>query len=79
MTLVFKNAVEKFENLLNNTLVDHLQKYGFFSNFQFVFRSSRSTADLQVLIYPGLIKLQNLISKAFSRVWHAGLLHKFKS
>ena len=33
------------EKLLNNKLVDHLEKCGLFSDFQYGFRSSRLTAD----------------------------------
>ena len=35
-----------FEKLVNNTIVDHLEKYGCFSDFQYGFRYSLSTADL---------------------------------
>ena len=35
-----------FENLVNNRIVDHQEKCGFFSEFQYGFRSSQSTADL---------------------------------
>ena len=35
-----------FEKLVNNRIVDHLQKCGLFSDFQYGFRSCRSTADL---------------------------------
>ena len=35
-----------FEKLVNNRIVDHLEKCDLFSNFQCSFRSSRSTADL---------------------------------
>ena len=35
-----------FEKLVNNRLVDLLEKCGLFSNFQYGFRSSRSTTDL---------------------------------
>ena len=35
-----------FEKLVNNRIVDHLKKCGLFSDFQYGFRSSRSTADL---------------------------------
>ena len=35
-----------FEKLVNNKIVDHLQKCGLFSDFQYRFRSSRSTTDL---------------------------------
>ena len=60
-----------------------------FSDFQYGFRSSRSTADLLTVMSdriamafnrsgaPRVVALD--ISKAFDRVWHAGLLHKLKS
>ena len=35
-----------FEKLVNNRIVDHLEKCGLCSDFQYGFRSSRSTADL---------------------------------
>ena len=35
-----------FEKLVNNRIVDHLEKCGLFSDFQYGFRSSRSTGDL---------------------------------
>ena len=35
-----------FEKLVNNKIVDHLEKCGLFSDFQYGFRSSGSTADL---------------------------------
>ena len=35
-----------FEKLVNNRIVDHLEKCGLFSEFQYGFRSSQSTADL---------------------------------
>ena len=34
------------ENLVNNRIVDQLEKCGLFSDFQYGFRTSRSTADL---------------------------------
>ena len=39
-----------FEKPVDNRLVDHLEKYGHFSDFQFGFRSSRSTADLLTVV-----------------------------
>ena len=39
-----------FEKLLNNTIVDNLEKGGFFSDFQYGFRSFRSTADLLTVV-----------------------------
>ena len=35
-----------FEKFVNNRIVDHLEKCGLFSDFQYGFRSSRSTEDL---------------------------------
>ena len=35
-----------FEKLVNNRIVDHLEKCGLFPDFQYGFRSSRSTVDL---------------------------------
>ena len=77
-----------FEELVNKRLVDHLERCGLLSDFQYGFRSSRSTADLLtvvsvkllgLLIGLKLLELQLLISKAFYRVWRAGLLHKLLS
>ena len=34
------------EKLANNRVVDHLEKYGLFSDFQYGFRSSGSTTDI---------------------------------
>ena len=35
-----------FKKLVNNRIVDHQEKCGLFSDFQYGFRSSQSTADL---------------------------------
>ena len=44
----FLSVVSKvFEKLVNNRIVDHLEKCGIFSDCQYGFRSSRSTADLR--------------------------------
>ena len=78
-----------FEKLVNNRIVDHLEKYGLFSDFQYGCRSSRSTADLLTVVSDRIARAFNRsgatpvvaldIFKAFDRVWHAGLLHKLKS
>ena len=78
-----------FEKLVNNRIVDHLEKCDLFSDFQYGFRSSRSTADLLAVVSDRIARAFNRsgatravvldISKAFDRVWHAGLLHKLKS
>ena len=49
-----------FEKLINNRIVDYLEKYGLFSDFQYGFRSSGSTADLLTHVF-------DRISRAFSR------------
>ena len=85
-----RSVVSKvFEKLENNRTVDHLEKCGLFSNFQYGFRSSRSTADLLTVVSDRIARAFNRsgasravalgISKAFERVWHAGLLHKRQS
>ena len=74
-----------FEKLLNNKIVCHLEKRGLFSDFQYGFRSSRSTADLLTVVSDRIARAFNRsgatqavaldISKAFDRVWHPGVLH----
>ena len=39
-----------FEKLANNVIVDHIENCGLFSDFQYGFRSSRSTADLLTVV-----------------------------
>ena len=78
-----------FEKLVNNTNIDQLEKCGLFSDFRYGFRSSQSTADLLTVVSDRIARAFNRsgatravaldISKAFDRVGHAGLLHKFKS
>ena len=78
-----------FEMLVNNGIVGHLDKCGLFSDFQYGFRSSRSTADLPTVVSDRIARafdksgatrpVELDISKAFDRVWHAGLLHRLKS
>ena len=48
-----------FKKLLNNRLADHLVKFCLFSNFQYGFRSSRSTADLLTVESDRIAKLVN--------------------
>ena len=48
-----------FEKLVNNKIVDHLEKCGLFSDFQYGLRSSQSTADLTVV--------SDRIARAFNR------------
>ena len=77
-----------FEKLINNRIVYHLEKCGLFSDSQYGFRC-RSIADYLTVVSDriprafhrsGATRAVALdISKAFHRVWHAGLLHKLKS
>ena len=78
-----------FEKLVNNRIVNHLEKYGLFSDFQYGFRSARTTTDLLTVVSDRIVRAFNRsrateavardISKAFDRVWHAGLLYKLES
>ena len=78
-----------FEKLVNNRIVDHLEKCGLFSDSQYSFRSSQSIADLLTVVSERIAGAFNMseatraealdISKPFDMVWHAGLLHKLKS
>ena len=78
-----------FEKLVNNSIVDHLEKCGLFYDFQYGFSSCRSTADLLTVVSDRIARAFNRsganravaldISKAFDRVWYAGLLHRLKS
>ena len=89
-TVSLLSVVSKvFEKFVNNRIVDHLDKCGLFSDFQYGFRSSRSTADLLTVVSDRIGRAFNKpratqavtidISEAFDRVWHAGLLHKLRS
>ena len=78
----------KFEKLVNNRLVDHLEKCSLSLDFQYGFRSSQSTADVLTIVSDRTARAFRSevtravaldISKAFDRVWHAVLLHKLKS
>ena len=78
-----------FENLVNNKTVDQVEKCALFSDFQYDFRSSESTTDLLRVVNDKTARVFNRygaiwvvaldISKAFDRLWHAGLLHKIDS
>ena len=83
---LFSVVSKVFEKLVNNRIVNHLENCSFFSDFQYGSRSFRSTADLLIVVSDriarafkrsGAIRAVALdISKAFDRIWHAGLLHK---
>ena len=54
------SVISKVFELVNNSIVGHIDKCGLFSNVQYTFRSSRSTADL-------LTVLPDRIARAFNR------------
>ena len=68
-----------FEKLVNDSIVDHLEKCGLFSDFQYGFRSSQSIADLLTVVSDRIGRAFNRsgatwavaldISKAFDRVF----------
>ena len=78
-----------FGELVNNRIDNHLEKCGLFSDFQYGFRSFRSTAGLLTVVPDRIARAFNRsvateavaldIFRAFDRVWHAGLLYKLKS
>ena len=81
-------VMKVFEKLVNNRIVDHLEKCGLFSDFQLGFKSSGSTADLLTVVSDGIARAFSRsgatravaldISKTFNKVWRAGLLHILK-
>ena len=78
-----------FEKLVNNSIVDHPERFDLFPDLQYGFRSSWSTTDLLTVVSDIIARVFNSsgatwavaldISKAFDRIWHASLLHKLKS
>ena len=79
-----------FKKLVNNRIVLHLEKKcGLFSDFQYGFRSSQSTAELLRIVSDRIARVFNGsrptqsvvldILEDFNKVWHAFLLHKLKS
>ena len=75
---LFSVVGKVFEKPVNNRIVDHLEKCGLYSDFQYDFRSSRSTADLLTVVSDKIARSFNRtggtqavaldISKAFDRV-----------
>ena len=82
----FNVSLSTNNKLANNILVDHPEKWGLFSDFQYGFGSSRSTADLLTMVFDRIGKTFNrsgptsavplYISKVFEG---SGLLCKLKS
>ena len=78
-----------FETIINDHIVSHLDQYSILQDTQYGFRKRRSTIDHLISIshkfcqsieqYGESYALALDISKAFDRVWHAGLLSKLPS
>ena len=78
-----------FESFINDSLIKHLDNTGLFSDLQYGFRTLWSTADILTVLSERIYNSMDAggetraialdISKAFDKVWHAGLLHKLKS
>ena len=89
LCMFFDLSLSVNNKLVNNTLVNHLEKWVFFSDFNYGFGSSRSTADLLTVVSDRTEKAFNRSgatwavtldwSKAFDRVWDTGLLCKLTS
>ena len=88
--LIFFSVISKvFKKPVNDMIVDHVEKFSFFSDFQYDFRSFRSTADLLTVVSDRIARAFNRsgatravaldVSKVFDRFWHAGHLHKLRS
>ena len=75
-----------FEKLVNNRIIDHLEKCGLFSDVQYGFRSSRSTADLLAVVSDRIARAFNMsgATQAVTLIYPrhlrefgiAGLFHK---
>ena len=73
-----------FEKLVNTRIADHLKKCDLFSDFQYGFRSSQSTAYLLTVVSDRITRAFNRfgatravaldIPKAFDRVWFGMLV-----
>ena len=56
-----------FEKFVNNRIVDHLEKYDLFSDFQYGSRSSQSTADLLAVVS----RIANVYNRSgLPKLWH---------
>ena len=53
-------VIKVFEKRVNNRIIDHLEKCGLFSDFQYGFRSSQSTSNLLAVV-------SDRIARAFNR------------
>ena len=57
---LFSVVSKVFEKLANDRIVDHLEIYDIFSNFQYGFRSSQSTADLLTVVSDRIARIASI-------------------
>ena len=87
--LVFFPWLVNSKELLNNKILDQLEKCGLFSDFQYGFSASQQTPDLLTVVSDRIATAFNRsraaqvialdISKAFGMFWDAGIFCKPKS
>ena len=67
MVFVFKNVEERYTAIKYRPfrLLDHLEKYCLFSDFQYGFRSCQQTADLQSLVSNRIARAFNMLGLFF--------------
>ena len=78
-----------FEYFINDSLTKLLGVIGLFSDLQYGFRAFWSTADILTILCEHFYHLLDAggemrailldISKAFNKVWHAGVSHNLKA
>ena len=69
------------DKLVTNRIIDHVEKCSVFSDFQYSFRSSRSTADLLTVVSDRIATAFNSsgTARAVALDISKGFLHKRKS
>ena len=66
-----------FEKLKNTKIVDHLEKCGLFSGFQYGFRSSRSTANLLTVVSDRIARTFNRSGATWAVALHISKASEF--
>ena len=83
LTSLLSVVSKVFEKLVNDRLVDHVEKSGPLNDFQYVFRSFRSNAGFLTFASDTVARLSNRsvttravaldVAKAFDKVWYADI------
>ena len=66
---LFSVVSEVFEKLVNMRIIDHLQNFGLFSDFQYGFRSYWSTADLLNIVFDRIARVFNRSGYSSCSAW----------